>query len=74
MALEESRHYNQLLSNGRTIKDYHRAPGDGDTTELGYTWTDKPHRLVYDLLGEINHLLDRIDDLEEITLTQTEVL
>lgn len=29
---------------------------DGKTGELGYQWSDKPHRHVFDLLNEVVHL------------------
>ena len=49
-----------FLSSGKrtpleySLDDYWLAPsGEGP---LGYTWDDKPHRLLYDLIGEIAHL------------------
>lgn len=37
-----------------SITDYHIAPG-GDGP-LGAEWEDKPHRLLYDVLGEVQYL------------------
>ena len=42
------------ISKGKTLKDYWNAPSSPDT-ELGFTWSDKPHRLLYDLIGEVAH-------------------
>jgi len=36
------------LRDGCTLDDYWHAPGDG---KLSYVWRDKPHRLLYDLIG-----------------------
>jgi hypothetical protein len=36
-----------------TMDEYWNAPGSGP---LNYTWKDKPHRVVYDLLAAIIHL------------------
>ena len=39
-------------------QEYHLAPsGEGPHAA---TWEDKPHRLVYDLCGEIDHLHQRL--------------
>lgn len=36
-----------------SLDDYHRAPGkDGP---LGFTWEDKPHRIVYDLIAAVKY-------------------
>lgn len=43
--------------------EYRQAVSGGDT-ELAYTWKDKPHRLIYDLCSEVDHLrvaLGRVD-------------
>lgn len=40
-----------------TTDDYRKAlSGEGDMWSLGYEWSDKPHRLVYDLCGEVDYL------------------
>ena len=33
-----------------SLDDYHRAPCDGP---LNFTWRDKPHRLLYDLIAAL---------------------
>lgn len=35
------------------LSDYHRAVGNEGP--LGYTWQDKPHRLVYDLIAAVRY-------------------
>lgn len=35
------------------LKDYHIAPGGEGP--LAFTWSDKPHRLVYDLIAAVKH-------------------
>lgn len=37
----------------RTLRDYWRAPSDGPLHDI---WEDKPTRLLYDLVGEVEHL------------------
>lgn len=45
------------MRNGSTTDDYRAAlSGEGEIGSLGYEWSDKPHRLVYDLCGEVDHL------------------
>lgn len=45
------------MREGASTEDYRKAmSGDGDTHSLGYEWSDKPHRLVYDLCGEVDYL------------------
>ena len=45
-----------------TTQDYRMAlSGEGAFGTLGYEWSDKPHRLVYDLCGEIDHLQALLD-------------
>lgn len=42
---------------GSTTDDYRKAmSGEGTFGTLGYEWSDKPHRLVYDLCGEVDAL------------------
>ena len=53
MANETKEHEFTVRMNG-SIEDYHVAPG-GDGP-LADEWADKPHRLLYDLLGEIQAL------------------
>lgn len=46
---------------GSTTEDYRSAlDGEGDFGSLGYEWSDKPHRLVYDLCAEIDFLHSRL--------------
>ena len=53
------------MREGASTDDYRKAlSGEGDTWSLGYEWSDKPHRLVYDLCGEIDAL--RVDVLRAI--------
>lgn len=45
------------MREGSTTDDYRAAlSGNGEFLSLGYEWTDKPHRLVYDLCGEVDYL------------------
>ena len=45
------------MREGSTTDDYRNAlSGEGEFMSLGYDWSDKPHRLVYDLCGEVDHL------------------
>lgn len=44
-----------------TLEDYWRAPGGGP---LHAAWQNKPHRLLYDLVGEIQRLREQIVQLE----------
>lgn len=45
------------MREGATTDDYRAAlSGEGDFFSLGYEWSDKPHRLVDDLCGEIDYL------------------
>lgn len=45
-------------------QDYRIAiGGDGP---LAYTWSDKPHRLVYDLAKEVDSLRDQVAAVEEV--------
>lgn len=53
---------NQLLITqpGVCLGDYRRAvAGEGD---LGVDWTDKPHRLVYDLINEVKALNKELEE------------
>lgn len=34
------------------LRSYHFAPSEG---ELFYTWQDKPHRLLYDLIAAVKY-------------------
>lgn len=44
------------------LEDYWIAPnGDGP---LGFTWDDKPHRLLYDLIAEVLHLRDEVERIK----------
>ena len=46
-----------------TTEDYRNAPG-GDGPMAGQ-WADKPHRLIYDLCGEVERLKAVVDKLDE---------
>lgn len=47
------------MCEGATTDDYRKAvSGDDDVFGLGAQWSDKPHRLVYDLCGEVEALRD----------------
>ena len=48
-----------LVSEGLNIDDYHIAPSNEGP--LANTWKDKPHRLLYDLCGEVERLRARLD-------------
>lgn len=45
----------------RPLKDYHEGPGSGP---LHYTWTDKPHRLVYDLAAAVKYFAEQLQALQ----------
>jgi hypothetical protein len=44
------------------LRDYHTAMSEGP---LHYTWTDKPHRLVYDLIAAVKFYADRAAPVQE---------
>jgi hypothetical protein len=44
------------------LRDYHTAMLEGP---LHYTWTDKPHRLVYDLIAAVKFYADRAAHVQE---------
>jgi len=47
------------MSPDSTLGDYWAAPsGAGNQA---YQWSDKPHRLLYDLIGEVLHLRAEIE-------------
>lgn len=49
------------MREGHTTDDYRNAmDGEGDFFSLGYEWNDKPHRLVYDLCGEVDELRSQL--------------
>lgn len=53
------------MREGSTTDDYRDAmSGEGEFGSLGYEWSDKPHRLVYDLCGEVDRLNDVIAELK----------
>jgi hypothetical protein len=53
------------MREGSTTDDYRAAlGGEGDFGSLGYDWSDKPHRLVYDLCGEVDALRAEIAELK----------
>lgn len=44
------------------LSEFHRAPsGDG---ALGFTWQEKPHRIVYDLIAAVKYYAMRVAELE----------
>ena len=52
------------MRDGTTTDDYRNAcSGEGEFGSLGYEWADKPHRLVYDLCGEVDLLQAALRDL-----------
>lgn len=54
------------MSEGATTDDYRNAcSGEGDLGSLGYDWSDKPHRLVYDLCGEVDALKAELERLRD---------
>lgn len=48
-----------ILINGYTTEDYRNAPSG--LGPLSYTWTDKPHRLIYDLIKYIESVSNNLD-------------
>lgn len=49
------------MREGSTTDDYRYAvSGQGEFGTLGYEWADKPHRLIYDLCGEVDELREKI--------------
>lgn len=53
------------MREGSATDDYRTAmDGEGDFYSLGYQWSDKPHRLVYDLCGEVDFLTRRLAEAE----------
>jgi len=64
-ALEEQ--FREQFKGGRLIRhnlwDYWVAL-DGKTGDLGYEWSDKPHRLVFDLL---HHAVAQENQIRELT-------
>jgi len=54
------------MRDGSTTDDYRIAlSGEGEFGSLGYEWVDKPHRLVYDLCGEIDHLRALLNERDD---------
>lgn len=48
-----------MAETGYTTKDYRDAmSGEGP---LAYQWKDKPHRLIYDLCYEVEHLRKQLE-------------
>ena len=53
------------MRTGSTTDDYRNAvSGEGEYGSLGYEWSDKPHRLVYDLCSEVESAAARTAELE----------
>lgn len=51
-----------------TTDDYRNAlMGSDEFGSLGYDWDDKPHRLVYDLCGEVDHLRQQLESIKKTT-------
>jgi len=40
---------------GHSLREYHEAVGGNENKGLGYTWSDKPHRLLYDLIAAVKY-------------------
>lgn len=52
----------QRMRPDATTDDYRNAvSGEGGFGSLGYDWSDKPHRLIYDLCGEIDYLREQLE-------------
>ncbi len=49
-----------MLTNPYTTDDYRMALNGEGPEELVYNWKDKPHRLVYDLVKEVEALNRRL--------------
>lgn len=50
------------MRGGATTDDYRNATkGEGGFGSLGYEWDDKPHRLIFDLCGEIDALREYLE-------------
>jgi hypothetical protein len=43
---------------GHSLREYHEAVGGNENGGLGYTWSDKPHRLLYDLIAAVKYYAD----------------
>jgi len=43
---------------GHSLREYHEAVGGNENEGLGYTWSDKPHRLLYDLIAAVKYYAD----------------
>jgi len=58
-----------------SLHDYHIAMSEGP---LHYTWTDKPHRLVYDLIAAVQYYADprphKVLTVEEAALQLAEAI
>ena len=55
------------MRDGATTDDYRNATGgegEDEFMSLGYEWSDKPHRLVYDLCGEVDYLKSELHTLQ----------
>lgn len=61
---------------GATTDDYRAAlSGEGEFGSLGYDWSDKPHRLVYDLCGEVDQARTQaIDDCIKVVASELNAL
>lgn len=63
---------------GMTTEDYRLAMGDTEAAQkfgtLAYQWEDKPHRLVYDLCGEVEHLQAEIARLQHLIYQAGEMM
>lgn len=53
-----------------TLTDYHIAPGGEGP--LGAEWKNKPHRLLYDLLGEVQFLRARLAERDALPIPGAE--
>lgn len=55
----------------QTLADYHRAMSEGP---LHFTWQDKPHRLVYDLIAAVRYYAAPVAAASPLSLEQIEAM
>ena len=61
------------MRDGSTTDDYRNAlSGEGEFMSLGYEWSDKPHRLVYDLCGEVDALRAQLTELADAVAAEVD--
>jgi len=54
---------NTRMDPDASLYDYLCAPGSGP---LNAVWQDKPHRLLYDLIGEIQIMQERMAEMQAV--------